>query len=174
IETGSAPAYRVVKAESAGAVDEAERIQVEVIRLDPEPGRPRGRKFGLLVHEILQRANTVDEVEALARIWRRRHGVPEQDCEAAAVAARAALERLTAMAPAGARSLREMEVTARLADGRLVEGRIDFAWSDGERWTVVDYKTDRPKRRRVSQVQLYALAMERATGLPASGIVLEV
>jgi ATP-dependent exoDNAse (exonuclease V) beta subunit len=62
----------------------------------------------------------------------------------------------------------------RLEDGTFVDGRIDFAWSDGERWTVVDYKTDRRERRRIGQLQLYGLALQRATGLPARGIVPEV
>jgi ATP-dependent exoDNAse (exonuclease V) beta subunit len=62
----------------------------------------------------------------------------------------------------------------RLEDGTLVDGRIDFAWSDGERWTVVDYKTDRREKRRVGQVQVYGLALQKATGLPVRGVVLEV
>ena len=62
----------------------------------------------------------------------------------------------------------------RLDDGTLADGRIDFAWSDGERWTVIDYKTDRQENRNVAQVQTYALALHRATGLPVRGIVLEV
>ena len=59
-------------------------------------------------------------------------------------------------------------------DGTLVEGRIDCAWTDGTSWTVVDYKTDRREKRSLAQVQLYALALQRATGLPVRGIVLEV
>jgi ATP-dependent exoDNAse (exonuclease V) beta subunit len=62
----------------------------------------------------------------------------------------------------------------RLEDGTLVDGRIDLAWLSENTWTVVDYKTDRREKRNVSQVQLYALALERATKIPARGIVLEV
>jgi ATP-dependent exoDNAse (exonuclease V) beta subunit len=39
---------------------------------------------------------------------------------------------------------------------------------------VIDYKTDRREKRNVAQVQVYALALQRATGLPVRGIVLEV
>jgi ATP-dependent exoDNAse (exonuclease V) beta subunit len=56
----------------------------------------------------------------------------------------------------------------------LVDGRIDLAWSDGLAWTVLDYKTNRRERRLSSQVQLYAFALQHATGLPARGIVLEI
>ena len=62
----------------------------------------------------------------------------------------------------------------RLDDGALVEGRADFAWRHDDLWTVVDYKTDRREQRNVAQLQLYALALHRATGLPVKGIVLEL
>jgi ATP-dependent exoDNAse (exonuclease V) beta subunit len=62
----------------------------------------------------------------------------------------------------------------RLADGTVVDGRIDFAWLAGGQWTVIDYKTDRREKRRVAQVQAYALALQKATGLAVRGIVLEV
>jgi ATP-dependent exoDNAse (exonuclease V) beta subunit len=39
---------------------------------------------------------------------------------------------------------------------------------------VIDYKTDRREKRNVAQVQIYALALQRATGLPVRGIVFEV
>jgi hypothetical protein len=35
-------------------------------------------------------------------------------------------------------------------------------------------QTDRRERRRIGQLQLYGLALQRATGLPPRGIVLEV
>ena len=127
-----------------------------------------------MVHDVLQRADRVEECAALARIWGRRHGATELEVEAAAEAARAAMARIASMVPECAQRLREMELMVRLEDGTLVDGRIDFAWSDGERWTVVDYKTDRRERRRVGQLQLYALALQRSTGLPARGIVLDV
>jgi ATP-dependent exoDNAse (exonuclease V) beta subunit len=171
IETGSTPEHRIATAEQMGAM---EGIEVETITLPMEEGRPSGRRFGRVVHDILQRADRVEEVEGLARIWGRRHGATDGECAAAAGAARAALERIAAMVPEGARRMRETPVLVRLEDGRLVDGRIDFAWSDGERWTVVDYKTDRRERRRIGQLQLYGLALRRATGLPARGIVLEV
>jgi ATP-dependent exoDNAse (exonuclease V) beta subunit len=65
-------------------------------------------------------------------------------------------------------------MTVRLSDGRLVDGRIDLAWSDGERWTVVDYKTDRRARRNIAQVQAYGVAVLRATGMPVRCVILEV
>jgi ATP-dependent helicase/nuclease subunit A len=174
MESASLPHFRVATAEGIGNAAEAEGIAVETITLPPEPGRPAGRRFGRVVHDILQRADRLEEVAALARILGHRHGVSEADCEAAAAAARAALERIAELVPKGARRLRETPLLVRLKDGTLVDGRIDFAWSDGSQWTVVEYKTDRREGRRVGQLQLYALALQRATGLPTRGIVLEV
>ena len=62
----------------------------------------------------------------------------------------------------------------RLDDGALVEGRADFAWRYEDLWTVVDYKTDRREQRNVTQLQLYGLALQRSTGLPSRGIIIEV
>ena len=168
------PRFRVARAEGMGFVEEAERIQVETVTLPLEDGRPSGRKFGRVVHAILQHARNVEEVAALGTVWGRRHGASEQERAAAAKVARAAILRLGAMIPEGAKLHRELPVILRLDDGTLVEGRIDFAWNDGLRWTVVDYKTDRRPRRNIVQLQLYGLALELATGRTVRGVVLEV
>jgi ATP-dependent exoDNAse (exonuclease V) beta subunit len=147
---------------------------VETVTLESAPGRPTGRRFGRVVHDILQHAAGPDEAESLAAIWGRRHGAGETEQAAAAEAARAALEYLERIVPAGASRSRELPVMVRLADGTIVDGRIDFTWSDGQTSVVVDYKTDRREQRNVAQVQLYGLALGKATGLAVRGIVLEV
>jgi ATP-dependent exoDNAse (exonuclease V) beta subunit len=174
VEAGSAARYRTVLAERFPGAEEAAGIVVETVTLEAPSDRPSGRKFGRLVHDILQHARSASEAAGLAAIWGRRHALGEIDRAAAAEAARAALEYLEKMVPADAVRHRELPVMVRLADGTLVDGRIDFAWSDGERWTVVDYKTDRREKRRVAQVQVYGLALQKSTGLPVRGLVLEV
>jgi hypothetical protein len=37
-----------------------------------------------------------------------------------------------------------MPVIVRLEDGTIVEGRVDFAWTESASWTVIDYKTNPP------------------------------
>jgi ATP-dependent exoDNAse (exonuclease V) beta subunit len=69
---------------------------------------------------------------------------------------------------------REYPICVTLATGEIVEGVIDVAWSDGNTWTVVDYKTGRAERRHQAQVQLYAFALQQATGLPARAVVLDI
>ena len=127
-----------------------------------------------MVHDILQHAASPEEAAALAEVWGRRHGAGEAERAAAGEAARQALEYAARAMPAGAERHRELPVMVRLEDGTLVDGRIDLAWRDANLWTVVDFKTDRREKRNVAQVQIYALALERATKLPARGIVLEV
>jgi ATP-dependent exoDNAse (exonuclease V) beta subunit len=127
-----------------------------------------------VVHDILQYASSPDDVAALAEIWGRRHAASDVESNAAAEASRRALEYIASIMPAGAERHRELEVMVRLDDGTVVDGRIDFAWCSGNLWTVVDYKTDRREKRNVAQVQLYALALQRATKIPAKGLVLEV
>jgi ATP-dependent exoDNAse (exonuclease V) beta subunit len=173
IERGSVPSFRTSTAETLGRAAGAP-VAVETITLPVAPGRPGGRKFGRLVHDILQHAGLAEDVESLAVIWGRRHGAGESERTAAVEVVRAALAHDALAVPAGARRYRELPVMVRLEDGTLVDGRIDFAWSDGASWTVIDYKTDRREKRNVAQVQVYALALQRATGLPFRGIVLEV
>ena len=173
LETGAIPRYRVATAETFGTTAEAAHIAVETITLPLGAGRPTGRKFGRVVHDILQHAASPDEVAALANVWGRRHSASEEERAAAAEAARQALEYTAQAMPAGTERYRELPVMVRLEDGTLVDGRIDLAWRDKNSWTVVDYKTDRRDKRKVSQVQLYALALQRATKLPVRGIVVE-
>jgi ATP-dependent exoDNAse (exonuclease V) beta subunit len=173
IERGSVPSFRTTTAQTL-ARDAGAPIPVETITLPIAAGRPGGRKFGRLVHDILQHAVPDEDVESLAAIWSRRHGATEIERTAAAEAARAAMAHPALAVPAEARRYRELPVMVLLDDGTLVDGRIDFAWSDGASWTVIEYKTDRREKRNVAQVQVYALALQRATGLPVRGLVLEV
>jgi ATP-dependent exoDNAse (exonuclease V) beta subunit len=173
IARGITPSFRLRTAETLGRAA-VTGVAVETVTLPAAPGRPGGRKFGRLVHDILQHCGVADELESLAGIWGRRHGANEFERTAAVDLVRAALSHPALTIPPGSRRYRELPVMVRLDDGTLVDGRIDLAWSDGASWTVIDYKTDRRERRNVAQVQLYARALQRATGLPVRGIVLEL
>jgi len=174
VERGAAPRFNVAAAETFGEAEEAADIAVETVTLPVEGTRPGGRRFGRVVHDVLQYARSVEDVPALAELWARAHGRPAEEVPLAAEAARGALAWAAAAIPAGAEVFRELPVMVRLRDGTLVDGRIDLAWNDGRMWTVVDYKTDRRAARNLDQVRLYALALKRLTGLSARGIVLEV
>jgi ATP-dependent exoDNAse (exonuclease V) beta subunit len=174
IAEGGVPRVRVVTAERLARCEEGEDILVQTVTFAPEEGRPGGRRFGRIVHDALEAVASVEEVEALAAVCGKEHGAPEQECAAAASVVRAVLDWLAREMRGMVERHREWPVMVRLGDGRLVDGRIDLAWSDGERWTVVDYKTDRRERRNVAQVQAYGLAVRRATGMSVRCVVLEV
>ncbi|HEY1339770.1 MAG TPA: 3'-5' exonuclease, partial [Bryobacteraceae bacterium] len=165
---GAEPRFRERLAETIRHADEAERIPIETVTLHVEPGRPTGRRFGRLVHDLLQHP------DGAATAYARKHGATDLERDAALQLVNAALRHPALAFPANARIHRELPIAIRLADGTLAVGRADLAWSDGASWTVIDYKTDRRERRNETQVQLYALALERATGLPARAIILEI
>ena len=66
---------------------------------------------------------------------------------------------------------------AGMPDGEmLVQGSIDCCFMEGGGWVLLDYKTDRAgdaaalTRRYRNQLRLYALALERITGIPVTEI----
>jgi len=66
----------------------------------------------------------------------------------------------------------------KLEDGIMVEGVVDLAFKNDGAWTVIDYKTDFEMKGRmeeyINQVRLYGLAISKATGDKARGILLRI
>jgi ATP-dependent exoDNAse (exonuclease V) beta subunit len=174
IAEGSLPRVRVITAERLTRCEDAEDIEVTTVSFQPADGRPGGRRFGRIVHDILEAVASVEQVDALAAVCCREHGAGEIESAAAAEVVRAVLDWLAREMAGMVERHREWPVMVRLSDGRLVDGRIDLAWSDGARWTIVDYKTDRQSRRNIGQVQAYGLAVRRATNQPVRCVILEV
>lgn len=149
-------------------------------------GRTGGATFGVLVHTILARAALdadAAELERLADLEARALGLPEESARAAV----SAVVRWLAH-PTGRRAMeaaargacrRETPVTCLMPDGTLVEGVVDLAFEDQGEWQVVDFKTDREidaagELRYRRQVALYATAIARATGQPASATIVRL
>ena len=164
---------------------------VEVIDIDRTAGRPGGKRFGSLVHVLLSTAPLEAPSGApgvfaeLARLHGRVLGATDDEVEAAAeVAIRTLAHPLIARARralARGECRREAPLSMRDDDGVLIEGVVDVAFREDGAWIVVDYKTDRELdeaddaldiyRR---QVALYAGMIARATGEPASGVLLRI
>jgi ATP-dependent exoDNAse (exonuclease V) beta subunit len=184
----------------AGATREAEAgadwplhdlpVRPETVRIvelaGAAPGHPSGTTFGLLVHAVLAQAPleaSRAELEDLAAVGARVLGLGD-DAAASAVRTAEAVLSHDVLAPArraetAGRCRRETPVSIVLTDGTLIEGVVDLAFEDDGAWTVVDYKTDREiaaagTERYRRQVALYASAIARATGAPASGILMRV
>jgi ATP-dependent exoDNAse (exonuclease V) beta subunit len=84
---------------------------------------------------------------------------------------------------AGRRVWREVPVSLRLDDGsktapQIVDGQVDLAYETEQGWVIVDFKTDieiaSAQDAYQQQVAIYVEAVQRATGRPASGVLLRV
>ncbi len=180
------PAARPVAGIAPAAVERVRRVRQ----------RPRGTRFGTLVHAVLAMiALDADReaVAAVATLQARLLGASAEEQAAAVEAVGRALAhpllRRAAAAAVVGECRRETPLAVRLEDGTLVEGVADLAFVDraaqaeGETtalptWIVVDFKSDADLAPRLAeyrtQVGLYALAIARATGAPAEGVILQV
>jgi ATP-dependent exoDNAse (exonuclease V) beta subunit len=161
-----------------------EVADVEVLQLAADRDeRPSGPVFGALVHAVLAGVPLDAEAEAVHRAATahgRLLGASEVDASAAsALAVRVLAHPILARARASARTRREVPVILASGPGSLVEGVADLAFLQDGAWTVVDFKTD-VEIGRVGldayrrQIGFYATAIARATGLPATGVLLRI
>jgi ATP-dependent helicase/nuclease subunit A len=180
-EAGATPLVRVVTAtEYAAATTRDEDVVIEDAAWRGD--RPRGPRFGTLVHAVLATVSLEadrEEVAATAALQGRILGAgPSEVAAATEVAVHALRHPLLRRAASAAACRRETAVLQRLEDGTLVEGVVDAAFADADGWTVIDFKTDAELGARAAvykrQVALYARAISQATGGPARGVLLRV
>jgi ATP-dependent exoDNAse (exonuclease V) beta subunit len=129
----------------------------------------------------------LDADRATVRQWAQLNarivGAPSEEAEAACARVEAALRHpLLDRARAADRKHREYPVMLRVTmegdGGRLMEGVVDLAFVEDGAWVVVDFKTDADISGRSDQyqrqLQWYAHALSRLTGLPARAYLLGV
>jgi len=181
LERGQAPAFRIVSpTEGIEEAPERRTIHIEdASKVEDAAERPGGRRFGILVHAILRDLDlrgTSDQIAALARVHARLLDAPREEATAAAAAVEAAWAHpLLAHARAAQRCHRELPIHLHLADGRLVEGVIDLAFLEQDRWVVVDFKSDAGNSARYErQLQWYVYALAKLTGREAAGHLLRI
>jgi ATP-dependent helicase/nuclease subunit A len=160
--------------------------------------RPSGKRFGTLVHAVLATlplSATADEAQELAALHAKLFAAPDDERDAAAGIAIKLLthprfESARAAKAAGRRVWREAPVSLRVdpstslgagdpsASTVLVDGQVDLAYETDDGWVVVDFKTDieiaSAQDTYKQQVALYVEAVRRATGQPATGVLLRV
>jgi ATP-dependent exoDNAse (exonuclease V) beta subunit len=179
IASGSIQSLRVETA-TARAIAQPQGAAAELAVVEPrDPARPRGKRFGSLVHAVLAE---VPLTAAPAEIARRTaaqarlvNGTPEEVAAAARAVEAALRHPLLQRAARSAECRREEALVHRLPDGTLLEGVVDLAFRDDAGWTVVDFKTDdRPAGHPsyAAQLRLYAAAIEAATGAKVTNAVL--
>ncbi len=188
IQRGSVPAHEVriataAAADTAFAVD-GERVQIE--RIDIDPDRPRGVRFGSLMHALLADAPlgepSTQTLEPLATAHGRWLGATREEVLAATHAVAAVLAhpimRRAASADRAGKCFRETQVTRRLPSGTLIEGTVDLAFEDEGTFVVVDFKSDYEfdglLEAHERQVQMYVAAVAEATGASARGVLMRV
>jgi hypothetical protein len=184
IGSGARPEFSVFLASQALDAP-PDPVIVEVVAAGHETG-PTGKRFGTLVHAVL-RDVPLDAGPGTIRQWAQLNariiGAPPEEAAAACARVDAALRHpLLDRARAAERKHREYPVMLRVDGGRLMEGVIDLAFVEDGGWVIVDFKTDadisghssgrRDQYQR--QLQWYASALSRLTGLPARAYLLGV
>ena len=160
---------------------------VKLVSLPKVRGRPGGRRFGTLVHNVMSQVELTasrDDIARLVQMHGRALGASAREIKAAVEpVVRALGHSLLKRAGAAERCHRELSIAVPLADdagsdGDMLEGEIDLAFFDRGRWTVIDYKTDGgleevPEQYR-RQIIWYMYAMHRLTSQPVQGILLSI
>ncbi|HKO52977.1 MAG TPA: UvrD-helicase domain-containing protein [Polyangiaceae bacterium] len=144
-------------------------------------GRPRGPRFGTLVHALLAHAPFDagrSTLTALSSSLSRLIGAVEAETAFAVDAVVAALEHPRLRAAARSTDVRrEVVVAEQRSDGSIAEGVIDLAYRTENEWVVLDFKTDEivaTDGPYAEQLRLYVEALQRATNEKATGLLLQV
>jgi ATP-dependent exoDNAse (exonuclease V) beta subunit len=185
VEKGGRASVRVETATArsfAAPLVDGPEVEVELAAVESrDRARPRGKRFGTLVHAILAEVGlnaALAEIETRARAEGRRMGAPPDEVSAASAAVAAALQHpLLRRASRSAEVRREEALVHRLADGTILEGTVDLAFREGEGWVVVDFKTDAQPdahARYAAQLRVYCAAISAATQVPARAAILAV
>jgi ATP-dependent exoDNAse (exonuclease V) beta subunit len=143
--------------------------------------RPRGKRFGTLVHAALAAVELTADAAAVQTVvasQARLVGASRAEIDAAVIAVQAALAHPLLVRAAAAPELRREVPLVLHEQPLLIEGIVDLAFGEHDGWLVVDFKSDAELdgKREVyeAQVRLYAKAIERAMGQPCSAALLVV
>ena len=168
----------------------AAEVAIEDAAQLSEP-RPSGKRFGTMVHALLATlpldAAAADATE-LAALYAKLFAAPDAERDAAAAIGASLVKHsrwqaAKAAADAGRRVWREAPVSwsVKSTPGdtmTIVDGQVDLAYETEAGWIVVDFKTDieiaSAQDAYKQQVALYAEAVAKATGKPATGVLLRV
>jgi ATP-dependent exoDNAse (exonuclease V) beta subunit len=188
ITRARAPSVVVMTATEASSVPlpPADAVPVSIEMVGAVSDRPGGARFGSLVHALLADVPLAEtDGDSLSRLASAHGRLLDAEPEEIAAAEHAVgrvlahpVIRAAARAAIDGRCYRETPVTFRAPDGSLIEGTVDLAFADDNGFVVVDFKTDRELDGAVDryqrQVQIYAAAIESATGRPSRAVLMRV
>ena len=157
---------------------------VDVVTLAGAAGRPKGPRYGTLVHAALATVpldGAGDVITQVVATEGRIVGATQPEIDSARDVVAAVLQHPLLEAARGAARAghlyREAPVTI-VREGGLVEGVVDIAFDTADGFVVLDFKTDRAEGAAqtiyATQVALYAEAIAQATGRPARAILMNV
>ena len=169
-EQGARPQHEVFIATDLRPLPLGFHADVELVMAPKPPGRPKGGRFGTLVHLILRDVDIELAIPALAEVHGRLNGNSEEEVAAATGAVREIVRHpLWQRALAAERLEREWPVMCQV-EGKVFEGIVDLAFFDAGVWHLVDFKTDADldsvQPAYELQLHWYALAVGRITGAP--------
>ncbi len=182
IGDASRPEHDVfVASQAEEAPPEPIKVQSASTKTSHEP-RPSGRRFGTLVHGVMQDVALqpeADAIEKLVALHGKILGATKDEMDAACAAVFAALEHpLLERAREAKLCHREYPLVLPLEGSKLLEGVIDLAFVENDAWVVVDFKTDADVKTRQSayerQLQWYAYALTKLTGLRSTAWLLGI
>jgi ATP-dependent helicase/nuclease subunit A len=170
---------------SAVALPAIEGIPLSIETVGDTDARPRGARFGSLVHALLADVPLSGESRNLESLANAHGRLLDAQPDEIAAAQRAVARVLThpvlkaaARAQLEGRCYRETPVTIRTETGTLIEGTVDLAYEDAGQFVVVDFKTDRELDDALQgyerQVRVYASAISSATGQPTRAVLMRV
>jgi ATP-dependent exoDNAse (exonuclease V) beta subunit len=180
INRGASASISVVRVTEL--TDEPPAATVSIEKITGAEARSRGRRYGTLVHSILRDvswdAGNAD-IERLAALYKIVGAATDDEERHAVTAAAGALAHpLIRRAAASHRCHRELPISLPLPGGRVLEGVIDLAFVEDDRWHVIDYKTDEDvtanRTYYEQQLRWYIHALASLSGMPAIGTLLQV
>ena len=182
LRVDTATAWAAAAAESGIDSVIADASAIQIVRLPGTANRPRGPRFGTLVHAVLATVPLDAGDTAVARTAEtqgRILGAPAAEVSAATAVVSAVLGHdLMIRARAGTRVRRETPLSWVQPDGTLIEGVLDLAFDEGGVTTVVDFKTDHElaagEARYRAQLQQYVNAVAAVTRQPAAGVLFRI
>ena len=185
IERGAKPSHTIQTAteRARSALEIPGANEIDIVDARSEGPRPSGARFGALVHAVLETINLSagrGEVSTHAEIHARLLGASDAERGAAVEIVSSSLAHSLLLRAASASNLgvcrRETAIVTRLEDGTLIECVADLAFREGDKWLVVDFKTDGDfgalEQRYRRQVALYVRGISHATSTPARGYLM--
>jgi ATP-dependent exoDNAse (exonuclease V) beta subunit len=144
---------------------------VRLTRVSRPETRPKGPRFGTLVHLIMRDVPydaTPHAIEHIAMTHARLTAATEEEISAAVQAVSLCLKHPLVDLARGSNSVhRELPIVVKSDDGKLLDAVIDLAFRDQSGWVIVDFKTDMEDPQRAlryrRQVGWYVRGLELIT-----------